>query len=183
MAVAASAAFSGAGAGAGATAASLESRSLTQWPAAASLPAGCASLSLARNALRTLGAVPPQCRSLDLEGNLVSAAAPGADLGGLLSLSLARNRVVSLRALALASAHRLVQLDLRDNFVASFFPADEAAAAPPSSSSSSSPSPSPSPSSSSGLAMPSLRYLNLSGNCLTGFAAREGALPGCSCST
>ena len=133
------------------SAVSLEAQSLSSWPA--SLPAHCATLSLARNALRAFGpALPPQCRSLDLEANLVSAAAPGADLAPLLSLSLARNRVVSLRALALATAARLVQLDLRDNFIAAF-PADDAA-----------------------LSLPALRYLNLSGNCLTGFAARDGAL-------
>ena len=121
------------------------------WPA--SFPAGVTSLALARGTLRAIGALPASARSLDLEGNLVSSAAPGADLSGLLSLALASNRIVSVRSLALGSAARLVQLDLRENFIASW--PGEAGAAP---------------------ALPALRYLNLAGNCLTGFAAREGTL-------
>lgn len=124
---------------------------LTDWPS--DIEEGIISLTIANSSLRHLNSFPLSVRSLDVQGNLIassgasSSSSRPADFSHLLSLSLARNRIVSLRSFDLTAAEKLVQLDLRDCFLSRF---DIEASSRP--------------------FLPSLKFLCLAGNCLTTFS-------------
>jgi Leucine-rich repeat (LRR) protein len=124
---------------------------LSDWPS--KIEEGTTSLILSNNSLRQLNFFPSSVRYLDVQGNLIassgtsSSSSRPADLSHLVTLSLARNRIVSLRSFDLSAAEKLVQLDLRDCFLSRF---DIEASNKP--------------------YLPSLKFLCLAGNCLTTFS-------------
>lgn len=124
---------------------SADDSGLSTWPFVAGSLGAWSVVRLRRNQLRTLGPLPPSTAVLDVTGCLISSVAQDASADGLVSLTMADNRMVNLTRLSIG--RRLVHLDLSNNFITS------AVTLP---------------------ALSPLRYVNLSGNCISSFELQAG---------